>query len=69
MSDWQEDLITTEAAGTRAFGSMPEFRPILQKGDNFRPPHNRKERKRYLAEHLEGKGGRPKVRFVRDLVP
>ena len=30
--------IPCQAAGTRAFGSMPEHRPILQKGDNFRVP-------------------------------
>ncbi len=58
-----------QLAGTRAFGAMPDFRPILQKGDNFRAPHDRRQRKRYLAEHLSGKGGRPKVRFIRQLVP
>jgi transglutaminase-like putative cysteine protease len=30
-----------QAAGTRAFGSMPEYRPILQKGDNFRVPEKK----------------------------
>ena len=34
-----------QAAGSRAFGGIPEVRPILQKGDNFRPPYNRKEHK------------------------
>ena len=57
-----------QAAGTRAFGEMPDHRPILQKGDNFRAPYNPRERKRYLAEHLTGAGGRPKVKFVRELV-
>ena len=57
-----------QAAGTRAFGEMPDHRPILQKGDNFRSPSNRRERKRYLPETLDGKGGRPGVRFVRELV-
>ena len=57
-----------QAAGTRAFGEMPETRPILQKGDSFRPPWNRRARMRYLAEHLEGAGGRPRVRFVRETV-
>jgi len=57
-----------QAAGTRAFGEMPDHRPILQKGDNFRSPRNRRERKRYLPETLDGKGGRPGVRFVRKLV-
>jgi transglutaminase-like putative cysteine protease len=56
-----------QAAGTRAFGEMPDHRPILQKGDNFRAPNSR-ERKRYLPETLDGKGGRPSVKFVRELV-
>lgn len=56
-----------QAAGTRAFGEMPDHRPILEKGDNFRSPTNRRERKRYLPETLQGRGGRPSVRFVREL--
>jgi len=58
-----------QAAGSRAFGEMPDHRPILQKGDNFRPPHSPRERKRYLAEWLTGAGGRPQVQWVRELVP
>jgi len=58
-----------QSAGAREFGGITETRPILQKGDNFRPPHNAKERQRYLAEHVEGKktagGGSPQVRFIR----
>jgi hypothetical protein len=58
-----------QAAGSRAFGGIPEFRPILQKGDNFRPPYGRgNERQRYLAEHLAGSGGKPRVQFVRKLL-
>ena len=57
-----------QAAGSRAFGEIPEHRPILQKGDNFRPPHDPRERKRYLAEHLTGTGGKPTVNWVRELV-
>lgn len=61
-----------QAAGTRAFGSMPEQRPILQKGDNFRVPEKPHERQRYVAEFLRGapskSGGRPKVRFVREVL-
>ncbi|HEY6564460.1 MAG TPA: transglutaminase-like domain-containing protein [Pirellulaceae bacterium] len=57
-----------QAAGTRAFGTMPELRPILQKGDNFKVPE-KKERQRYVAEYLRGNsrasGGKPKVSFVR----
>ncbi len=58
-----------QAAGSRAFGEMPEHRPILQKGDNFRDPDNPRKRTRYLAEHLTGKSfkgaGRPSVKFIR----
>ena len=57
-----------QAAGSRAFGGIPEHRPILQKGDNFRPPHNARDRQRYMAEHLTGKGGKPTVKWVKELV-
>ena len=64
--------IPCQAAGTRAFGSMPEMRPILQKGDNFKVPEKPKSQ-RYVAEHVEAKpvrGSRaPKVTFVREYVP
>ena len=43
-----------QAAGTRDFGGMSEFRPILQKGDNFRVPEQ-KEPQRYVAELLKVK--------------
>ena len=60
-----------QAAGTRDFGSMPDMRPILQKGDNYRVPE-KKEPQRYVAEFLTVKaiqgGGKPQVRFVRDLL-
>jgi hypothetical protein len=58
-----------QAAGTRAFGGIPEHRAILQKGDNFRDPDRPGERMRYLSEHVTGKSfkgaGRPNVKFVR----
>lgn len=58
-----------QAAGTKAFGGIPELRPILQKGDNFRPPYGPgNERQRYLAEHLTGSGGKPRVQFVRKML-
>lgn len=57
-----------QAAGSREFGGITEFRPVLQKGDNFRPPHNPRDRQRYLAEHLTGTGGKPRVRFIRELL-
>jgi hypothetical protein len=54
-----------QAAGARAFGGIPELRPILQKGDNFRSASNPRDRQRYLREELTGTGGRPKVKFIR----
>lgn len=59
-----------QAAGSRAFGGIPEERPILQKGDNFRDPDRSKERFRYVSENLKAsaKGGQPKVKFIREEV-
>jgi len=55
-----------QAAGSRAFGGIPEFRPTLQKGDSVRPTYNRYKPQRYLADHLTGSGtSRPSVQFVR----
>lgn len=59
-----------QIAGSREFGGITELRPILQKGDNFRPPKNSKERQRYMAEYLTGSptpgGGKPQVKWVRE---
>jgi len=61
-----------QAAGTREFGGISELRPVLQKGDSFRPPKNGKERQRYMAEFLTGTplpgGGKPQVTFIRETV-
>ncbi len=61
-----------QSAGTREFGGVSEFAPILQKGDNFRPPKNGYERQRYMAEFLTGVpapgGGKPQVKFIRQEV-
>jgi hypothetical protein len=59
-----------ESAGTRAFGSMPLARTILQKGDNFRVPE-RKERLRYASDYLIGvpaspNSGQPTCRFIHE---
>ncbi|HEY1067660.1 MAG TPA: transglutaminase-like domain-containing protein [Pirellulales bacterium] len=54
-----------QAAGARDFGGIPELRPILQKGDNFIVPEERKP-VRYVAEKLTGKGGSPGVKFIRE---
>lgn len=60
-----------QVAGTRNFGSMPEYLPILQKGDRFKVPE-KKELQRYIADYLSAKkvNGRqkPKVEFVRQLL-
>ncbi|MCA9224262.1 MAG: hypothetical protein KDA47_01560 [Planctomycetales bacterium] len=59
-----------QAAGTRAFGEMPEYRPILQKGDNFRVPEH-KTPQRYVAEFCKMKsvsGAKPHVIFVREFL-
>jgi transglutaminase-like putative cysteine protease len=59
-------------AGARAFGEMQDTRPVLFKGDNFRPPYNTKEQQRYISEYLTGApaaqgGGRPSVQFIRQM--
>ena len=43
-----------QAAGTRAFGAMPEYRPVLQKGDNIRVPGISKPQ-RYVGDMLKAK--------------
>jgi len=59
-----------QAAGARAFGEIPGDRPILQKGDNIRPPYDRRAPKRYLANYLTGTAasGQPQVKFIRRMV-
>jgi transglutaminase-like putative cysteine protease len=57
-----------EAAGNRIFGGITDHRPILQKGDNFQAPERPRERQRYVAEYLTGKGGKPQVKFLREIL-
>lgn len=57
-----------QAAGTRDFGGIPEHRPILQKGDDFVDPDRPSRKLRYVTEHVTGKGGKPRVRFVREMI-
>jgi hypothetical protein len=70
-ADGEGHWFPCQAAGTRAFGSMPELRPILQKGDNFKVPEDSKPR-RYVSEFLTGVpvrgGGQPEHTFVREFV-
>jgi transglutaminase-like putative cysteine protease len=54
-----------QLAGTRAFGSMPEHRPVLQKGDNLSSPHaGRRERFLILPQRVTASSGKPTVRIV-----
>lgn len=57
-----------QAAGSRDFGGIIERRAILQKGDNFNDPDRPGRKLRYVSEFVTGRGGRPKVKFVRELV-
>ncbi len=61
-----------QAAGTRAFGGMPDPRPILQKGDNVRVTEAGGKKKtttvRLLPDTLVGPpgagGGKPRLKLV-----
>jgi hypothetical protein len=59
-----------QAAGTRAFGCMPDQLPILQKGDSFRDPDRPGQTLRYVSEFIRGSaaggGGSPKVTWIRE---
>jgi hypothetical protein len=59
-----------QSTGPREFGHITELLPILQKGDDFRPPPNGGPRQRYMAEFLTGvpatDGTMPKISFLRD---
>ncbi len=66
-----------QTEGGRAFGCVPETRPILQKGDSVLPPPPHKgkksDRQRYLAEYFNAKPAgpgvsQPKVQWVREIV-
>jgi len=59
-----------QAAGTRAFGSMPDQLPILQKGDEFRDPDRPGKTLRYVSEFMRGSaidgGEPPEVIWIRE---
>lgn len=65
-----------QPAGTKAFGGMPDLRPILQKGDKVLgivPGTNRKDRLRFIPDTLtavpaSGKPEPPKTRFICELL-
>jgi hypothetical protein len=69
-SDGKGHWYPCQAAGSRAFGSMDEYRPVLQKGDRFKVPES-KTPVRYVAEFFRcEKSGKsnPKPKFVREQV-
>ncbi len=53
-----------QLAGTRAFGTLWEPRPVLQKGDRFRVPELRRT-VRYVSEYAYATRGQPRVQFFR----
>lgn len=59
-----------QAAGTRQFGRMDEYRPVLQKGDRFKVPEKRTTT-RYVSEFFKcdkkGKSN-PDPNFIRELI-
>ena len=61
--------IPCQAAGSYAFGSMREFKPILQKGDKFRVPGNG-EPTRYVQPTLVAKevAGAPTLEWISEQV-
>jgi hypothetical protein len=59
-----------QAAGTRQFGRMDEYRPVLQKGDRFKVPE-KKIPMRYVSEFFQcdRKGNKnPRPNFVRERI-
>lgn len=59
-----------QAAGTRQFGCMDEYRPVLQKGDRFKVPE-KNQSVRYVAEFFRcvPAGNRePRPIFVREVI-
>ena len=66
-SNGQGTWFPCQAAGTRQFGQMEEYRPILSKGDRFKVEESRSP-VRYVAEFFrcDRKGkGKPKPIFIR----
>lgn len=57
-----------QLAGNREFGGITDFRPIIMKGDNFTTSERPKDRQRFIAEYLTGAGGKPSVKFVRQMI-
>lgn len=66
--DGQGHWIPCELVGAGSFGQIAEYRLILQKGDSFTLPEKPSKPKRYVAEYLTCKTGRPSVEFIREKV-
>ena len=69
-SDGKGHWFPCQAAGTRQFGRMDEYRPVLQKGDRFKVAE-RRSIVRYVSEFFkcDRKGSAaPRPKFVRELV-
>ena len=68
--DGNEFWFPCQAAGTRQFGRMDEYRPVLQKGDRFKLPEKRTP-VRYVSEFFrcdrQGKGT-PRPNFIRERI-
>ena len=63
--DGEGRWLPCQLAGTRAFGHMPEHRPVLQKGDNLSSPHaGRRKGFLILPQHVTASSGSPTVRIV-----
>lgn len=64
-ADDEGHWLPCQLAGTRAFGSMPEHRPVLQKGDGLSSPHvGRRERFLILPQHVTAASGTPTVKIL-----
>lgn len=61
-----------QLGAVKQLGSISDTKPILQKGDNYKPPEER-EAHRFVSEFLTGKAGagfgKPSVNFQRILLP
>jgi hypothetical protein len=65
----QGHWLPCELVGPGSLGSIAEYRLILQKGDSFMLPEKPNNKpKRYVAEYLSCKTGRPTVEFIRERV-
>lgn len=68
-ADGRGSWFPCQAAGTRAFGGMPDHLPILQKGDSFRDPDRPGKPLRYVSEFCRGaavsEAGSPQVEWIR----